>query len=103
MDGSTGPIAFLDPQPQPGDPDRVWFAKSRTSSTLYAVTRTSCSCPWGVHHPDDFLAKPCRHHKHLLELLDEVLVFVGNGDESRYETRPKSSCISPNNDTTDES
>lgn len=72
MTDSTSPITFLDPQPQPGDPDRVWFAKPRSGTGIYAVTRTHCSCPWGAHHPDDFLAKPCAHWRALITLLDEM-------------------------------
>jgi hypothetical protein len=64
-------VRFLDPQPQVGDPDRVWFVVPSSGTGLYAVTRTSCSCPWGAHHPDDFLAHPCKHWHHLKHLLDE--------------------------------
>ena len=69
MDDSTGHLVdFLDPQPQPGE-DRVWFARSSTGTGLYAVTRTSCSCPWGSRHtaPED---KACRHRVDLLRRLD---------------------------------
>ena len=71
MADSTCSITFIDPQPKPGDPDRVWFCESSSGKGLYAVTRTSCSCPYGKHHPDDFLDRPCKHHRHLLELLQE--------------------------------
>jgi hypothetical protein len=64
---SIRPITFIDPQPQPGDPDRVWFAESRSGKGLYAVTRTSCSCPAGKYRE----GVPCSHRKHLLVCLGE--------------------------------
>lgn len=67
MTDSTSPITFIDPQPQPGDEDRVWFCIPSSGTGLYAVTRTSCSCPAGTHRKESV----CRHRKHLLECLEE--------------------------------
>jgi hypothetical protein len=63
---SIRPITFIDPQPQPGDPDRVWFCIPSSGSGLYAVTRERCSCPAGTYREE-----VCKHRKHLLVCLGE--------------------------------
>jgi len=73
---SITPITFLDPQPTPGDEDRIWFSPSRTGTGIYSVTRSSCSCPAGTFRPEML----CAHRRHLLECLQEP-------DESVAETR----------------
>ena len=72
MADSTTSLTFLDPQPQPGDPDRVWFVIPSSGTGLYAVSRSSCSCPYGAHNHATITEKPCKHLKHLLGLLGET-------------------------------
>jgi predicted nucleic acid-binding Zn finger protein len=68
-DKSTCSVAFLDPQPQPGE-DRVWFVIPSSGTGLYAVSRTACSCPWGIHHKEDITEHPCKHLVALLRALE---------------------------------
>ncbi len=70
MDSSTSSMTFVGAQPDPNHPDLTYLCKSSDGTKLYAVTATTCSCPWATHNKQHLLDHPCRHIKGLRNLLD---------------------------------
>jgi hypothetical protein len=70
MADSICSTTFVGIQPDPNHPDLTYLARSSKGDRTYAVTATTCSCPWGTHNREHLLDKPCRHVRDLRNLLD---------------------------------
>jgi hypothetical protein len=81
---SISPIVFVGTQPDPEHPDLTYLVRSSKGDKTYAVTTTTCSCPWGTHNKEHLADHPCRHLAELLRRLDP------DTDESLPETKPSS-------------